>query len=140
MLAEWAGLMRASRLRDRLALVALSLPLVDRSAARRWRRRGGAGVARWRWRSAVAAIGRSARLGAGCSMPGCRRLALLFLRAQPRRAGADLVAAGVVWATDIGAYFAGRAIGGPKLAPALSPNKTWAGLSAAWSRRLVSAR
>lgn len=34
----------------------------------------------------------------------------------------------VVWATDIGAYFAGRAIGGPKLAPRISPNKTWAGL------------
>jgi phosphatidate cytidylyltransferase len=34
----------------------------------------------------------------------------------------------VTWATDIFAYFAGRAIGGPKLAPAVSPNKTWAGL------------
>jgi phosphatidate cytidylyltransferase len=34
----------------------------------------------------------------------------------------------IVWATDIGAYFAGRAIGGPKLAPVISPNKTWAGL------------
>jgi len=32
------------------------------------------------------------------------------------------------WTTDIGAYFAGRAIGGPKLAPRISPNKTWAGL------------
>lgn len=32
------------------------------------------------------------------------------------------------WATDIFAYFAGRAIGGPKLAPRISPNKTWAGL------------
>lgn len=34
----------------------------------------------------------------------------------------------VTWATDICAYFAGRSIGGPKLAPRLSPNKTWAGL------------
>lgn len=33
----------------------------------------------------------------------------------------------VVWASDIGAYAFGRLIGGPKLAPALSPNKTWAG-------------
>ena len=33
----------------------------------------------------------------------------------------------VVWATDIFAYFAGRAIGGPKLAPSISPNKTWSG-------------
>ena len=34
----------------------------------------------------------------------------------------------VTWTTDIGAYFAGRAIGGPKLAPRISPNKTVAGL------------
>jgi phosphatidate cytidylyltransferase len=33
----------------------------------------------------------------------------------------------VVWVTDIGGYFAGRGIGGPKLWPRVSPNKTWAG-------------
>lgn len=33
----------------------------------------------------------------------------------------------VVWSTDILAYFVGRAIGGPKLAPAISPGKTWSG-------------
>jgi phosphatidate cytidylyltransferase len=33
----------------------------------------------------------------------------------------------VVWATDIGGYFAGRTIGGPKLWVRVSPKKTWAG-------------
>lgn len=35
---------------------------------------------------------------------------------------------GVTIFTDTGAYFSGRAIGGPKIAPAVSPSKTWAGL------------
>lgn len=35
---------------------------------------------------------------------------------------------GAVIATDIGAYFAGRAFGGPKIAPKISPSKTWSGL------------
>jgi len=34
----------------------------------------------------------------------------------------------VVIATDTGAYFSGRSIGGPKIAPGISPSKTWAGL------------
>ncbi|MGJ3261683.1 MAG: phosphatidate cytidylyltransferase [Salinarimonas sp.] len=33
----------------------------------------------------------------------------------------------VVWGTDIAAYFTGRALGGPKLAPRISPGKTWSG-------------
>ena len=36
----------------------------------------------------------------------------------------------VVWGTDVFAYFGGRLIGGPKLAPAISPGKTWSGF---WS-------
>lgn len=45
--------------------------------------------------------------------------------------------------TDVGAYFTGRAIGGPKIAPAISPSKTWAGLfggmaaSAVWLALVV---
>jgi phosphatidate cytidylyltransferase len=33
----------------------------------------------------------------------------------------------IVWASDVGAYLAGRLIGGPRLAPRISPGKTWAG-------------
>ena len=33
----------------------------------------------------------------------------------------------VVWTTDIAAFFAGRALGGPKLSPRISPKKTWSG-------------
>jgi phosphatidate cytidylyltransferase len=45
----------------------------------------------------------------------------------------------VVWTTDITGYFAGRGIGGPKLAPAISPNKTWAGAIAGALGAVVAA-
>ena len=45
----------------------------------------------------------------------------------------------VVWATDIGGYFAGRAVGGPKLWPRVSPKKTWAGALGGFAASLVVA-
>ena len=56
-------------------------------------------------------------------------LAVLWIREVPNL-GLSMVVwvFVVVWSTDIGAFFAGRAIGGPKLAPTISPNKTIAGL------------
>ncbi len=60
---------------------------------------------------------------------GLPSLSLIWLRDQPEH-GRLIVfwLLLVVWATDTGAYAFGRLIGGPKLIPAISPNKTWAGL------------
>jgi phosphatidate cytidylyltransferase len=63
----------------------------------------------------------------GALYVGLPALALVLLREAPRGAaivGALFVA---VWMADTGALLCGRVIGGPKLAPVLSPNKTWAG-------------
>mgnify|MGYP001426505702 CR=1 FL=1 len=55
-------------------------------------------------------------------------LALLFLHSQNQYGAVTLYCLFVlVWTSDTVAYFFGRAIGGPKLAPRLSPNKTWSG-------------
>ncbi|MDY7097580.1 MAG: phosphatidate cytidylyltransferase [Pseudomonadota bacterium] len=55
-------------------------------------------------------------------------LALIQVRANFDAVGVALVYLLPVIAVDVGAYFSGRAIGGPKIAPKLSPSKTWAGL------------
>ncbi len=54
-------------------------------------------------------------------------LSLELLREGPSGLAQVIFLFAVVWATDIAAYFTGRAIGGPKLWPAVSPKKTWSG-------------
>ena len=124
MLWEWAGLMRVGR--AFLALAIFAIPLVYAFPLL-----GGVGrttVALLVSGAMLVALSGSGRMGFGLLYAGLPALALLFLRDQPLGIGLTLWTLALVWATDIGAYFAGRAIGGPKLAPAISPNKTWAGL------------
>ena len=69
-----------------------------------------------------------AALLAGVPYIGLATAALLWLRAGDgvgRRAVLFVML--VVWASDIGAYLAGRLLRGPLLAPAISPGKTWSG-------------
>ena len=55
--------------------------------------------------------------------------AMLMLMREGEQGFADvLTLIALVAAIDIGAYFTGRALGGPKIAPSISPSKTWAGL------------
>ena len=56
-------------------------------------------------------------------------VALLWLRHQPALGRQTIVWIVLcIWATDTGAYVVGRAAGGVKLAPRISPSKTWSGL------------
>jgi phosphatidate cytidylyltransferase len=54
--------------------------------------------------------------------------AMLWIRLQEHGAWWLMVLLAAIWAADVGAYFVGRAFGRRKLAPQISPGKTWAGL------------
>jgi phosphatidate cytidylyltransferase len=64
----------------------------------------------------------------GIAYVGIAIFALFSIQGQFEGTGSVLIVVCAVIGTDIGAYFAGRAIGGPKIAPSISPSKTWAGL------------
>lgn len=67
--------------------------------------------------------------GLGPLYAGVPAVALIWLRGDDAMGRETLIwLMLLVWATDIGAYAAGRTIGGPLLLPAVSPKKTWAGL------------
>ncbi len=83
-----------------------------------------AGRYAWPGKAAWAALG-----VLGVALPAA---ALVWLRADPVAGRATVLwLICVVWAADTAAYVAGRAIGGPRLAPTISPGKTWAGLAGA---------
>jgi len=71
---------------------------------------------------------RRAWAAAGVVYAGTIGLAPVLLRAELSLGfAAVMLLFAVVWATDIVAYFVGRAVGGPKLWPRVSPKKTWSG-------------
>nr|WP_302053755.1 phosphatidate cytidylyltransferase [Sphingomonas tagetis] len=127
MIHEWAGLHGANAAHKRLAQYALMVPLAIMApiaAGPSFLALGlivGAGFF-------LAIVTKNGMLGVGAAYVGLPVLALLLLRDQPDGLLLAFWAMALVWACDIGAYFAGRTIGGPKLMPAVSPNKTWAGL------------
>lgn len=59
-----------------------------------------------------------------CALPA---LALIWVRELTLGLAATVFLLVCVWSADIVAYFVGRSVGGPKLAPRISPNKTWSG-------------
>jgi phosphatidate cytidylyltransferase len=67
-------------------------------------------------------------LGGGFAIVALWAAALAWLRADPAAGRVNVIGlAAIVWASDVGAYLTGRLAGGPRLAPRISPGKTWSG-------------
>lgn len=82
----------------------------------------------WEWFKLVGGLERPGWLFLGLVYAGLLFCAPVLLRHDPAYGLiAILFLFAIVWTTDIAGYFAGRALGGPKLAPAFSPKKTWSG-------------
>ena len=91
---------------------------------------------------AVAALSPERRIwaAAGFAYAGAAEQASILLRSDAAMGWTALMLVFlVVWVTDIGGYFAGRGIGGPKLWPRVSPNKTWAGAIGGFAASLAVA-
>jgi phosphatidate cytidylyltransferase len=87
-----------------------------------------AGIALWEWIRIVGGFGNAAWALAGVLYSGLLFVAPFVLRGDPNYGIAAIFSLfAIVWTTDIAGYFVGRAIGGPKLAPSISPKKTWSG-------------
>ena len=89
----------------------------------------------WEWwalveRITAGLVGKAVWMIAGIGYVGgaAACLTIIGFAARPIAGVTLLSLIGVVVATDVGAYFAGRTIGGPKIAPSISPAKTWSGL------------
>lgn len=84
-----------------------------------------AGAVLWEWTTLVT--------GAGWIVGGIGYSSVMLAAPVLLRSGEDygfvaiVLLFAIVWTTDIFGYFAGRAFGGPKLMPAISPKKTWSG-------------
>lgn len=131
---EWGGLVgepRARRLRHALALPAVVVVTAVVDA------RYGLAALGLLLLAALAGSARGALHGhsgwratlAGTLYVGLPAVALVGLRGTPHGLALVLFVFAVVWATDVAAFLAGRAVGGPRLWPAVSPSKTWAGLA-----------